>query len=1153
MTTKHHHQHAERNQPIMPRRRVRLLGKHLTTCVLAAGMSFAMSPKASAVLWNATDSSYSAVNASGLTDNYGQFTNASYIYNGTASTRGTATYLKNGWFLTARHVVQNGGDYGQVAPAGQIQINIYGQNYYGDQIVEFGSADVALVHVGGYTSGQLTTLTGVEKRQVAGPGNGLAQIGGFGLWGPFGSSPSSSVSFHRAFNTPWVSGAFLNLNANQNSRLINDGYVLGVQQGGDSGSAMWEANMPTDQSLDLYDWSLTGVCQTGGGTTLGGASGAYGFLQSYASTIHNTVYPHAVLTWNANPGAGTTAVDGSGTWDLTSTNFTDGTNYAFNGPERTEQVIFGSGNGTAGTVTLGATIPVTDIIFDSNVSGSYTIAGSAGRSLSVRPHSRITTNADATISADITGGSPGSLRGFGDSMFSTPKLIKNGSATLTLTGTTTLDSGAAFHARQGTTVIDSDGELNSGNHISVGVYQNESVVMILRGNAEVNGANQDFNVADLGGTGELHIEDNAALNVGQLYVGKGWTRTTNNGTQPLSAGGTGTVVQSGGVVTASSFVAIGSSNTASAGTYNLSGGELHTGAVQGGMGNSTFHFDGGTLTATTSAAKFMQGLTQTTIKSGGAVVDTNGFDITIAQALLNGGGNGGLTKNGAGTLIIKGANTYTGPTDVLAGTLVVDGSTGSGLTTVGGGATLGGGGEVKSNLIAMTGSQLRIGAAGLPIDEPSLIDNFDSYNNDRTQYIGAHSNGDVTGGVWDGVFDGTGNAQILDNSTAGDNSLGVFGDPAQGTAGWRGGVTDLVNNFANDYSLANGDTATYFFQVMNEGNAYADTMMGLTSDLSALDVNDAYADYAVMPYVSGSPGAASFGVYGDNRSGGIVAALTDGQWQNVWLVVDNANKVFDVYTSTGTDDGALALSGVQFGRLTDPVNLGAFGITGRDDGRVRIDNLYKLDGVDTDNPLASGSGTAYLPEVLTVDGDVVLNSGVTVTFDIATTGINDMLSVAGNLTAAGTLEVILDGSAPALGLGDSFDLFDFTSVSGAFDDYLLPVLGSGLDWDTSAVLTTGVLQIVSSLLDGDLNGDGFVGLDDLDIVLSNWNQSVTAGDSSQGDPSGDGFVGLDDLDVVLSNWNAGAPPSESSNIPEPMSLVLFAIGGVALMKRCDTR
>ncbi len=63
-----------------------------------------------------------------------------------------------------------------------------------------------------------------------------------------------------------------------------------------------------------------------------------------------------------------------------------------------------------------------------------------------------------------------------------------------------------------------------------------------------------------------------------------------------------------------------------------------------------------------------------------------------------------------------------------------------------------------------------------------------------------------------------------------------------------------------------------------------------------------------------------------------------------------------------------------------------------------------------------------------------------------------------------------------------------------------------------------------ALLTGDLDGDGFVGIADLNIVLGNWNQNVTAGDLLQGDPSGDGFVGIGDLNVVLGNWNAGTPP-----------------------------
>lgn len=68
-------------------------------------------------------------------------------------------------------------------------------------------------------------------------------------------------------------------------------------------------------------------------------------------------------------------------------------------------------------------------------------------------------------------------------------------------------------------------------------------------------------------------------------------------------------------------------------------------------------------------------------------------------------------------------------------------------------------------------------------------------------------------------------------------------------------------------------------------------------------------------------------------------------------------------------------------------------------------------------------------------------------------------------------------------------------------------------------------------IDGDLNGDSFVGLDDLAILLNNWNQSVTPpGDISQGDASGDGQIGLDDLQPVLDNWNTGYPLPAQRNL-----------------------
>ncbi len=66
-------------------------------------------------------------------------------------------------------------------------------------------------------------------------------------------------------------------------------------------------------------------------------------------------------------------------------------------------------------------------------------------------------------------------------------------------------------------------------------------------------------------------------------------------------------------------------------------------------------------------------------------------------------GAGRLVKQGTGTLALSGANTYVGPTDVTAGTLLVNGThTGGGIYTVASGATLGGTGTLNS-VVAISG------------------------------------------------------------------------------------------------------------------------------------------------------------------------------------------------------------------------------------------------------------------------------------------------------------------------------------------------------------------------------------------------------------------------------------------------------------------
>lgn len=85
---------------------------------------------------------------------------------------------------------------------------------------------------------------------------------------------------------------------------------------------------------------------------------------------------------------------------------------------------------------------------------------------------------------------------------------------------------------------------------------------------------------------------------------------------------------------------------------------------------------------------------------------------------------------------------------------------------------------------------------------------------------------------------------------------------------------------------------------------------------------------------------------------------------------------------------------------------------------------------------------------------------------------------------------------------------------------------------------------IGTPLDGDLNGDGFVGVEDLDLLLANWGESLVG---SPIDADGSGTIDAGDFAIVQANWGSGTLPG--GVVPEPGSLALLGLGGLALVRR----
>jgi autotransporter-associated beta strand protein len=777
--------------------------------------------------------------------------------------------------------------------------------------------------------------------------------------------------------------------------------------------------------------------QLGSGSVSVAAGSALGFNRSDAITVSNAISGAGSLTVN---GGGTVAFNNQKTYSG-GTTIQSGVLDLTGGGGAT-----GTIRGTA-TVNTGGTLRLStgDATGYDPVPGSLTTINLNGGTLNIN------TASNQTLGGAVINMTGGSITGIANSnldFFNTTSALNvlSSATTSTISGTKInlrQNGGVTFNVADGASATDllvssviSNSSGFTGNNLKktgAGTMQISAAntfttaVEVQQGRLLVTGFNGLISASG------VTVSSGATLELGATNIFVGGHGTAMGNTRVLAING-GTLLMNGsfdarfGNVTLNNGATWTSNRALTAWDALL--GNTSTGAATvsvTGTGASTMNGSGGI---------HLQGF------QNFAVDDVTGdaaADLVVTMRLDNGGtagGTGGVTKSGAGTMLLNGQNSYTAGTVVNAGILAVDGNQQSNRLT-------------NNHAVTVNGGAFEIrGVNALPNAGSSV---------DVTVNDGGSLN--VVGGGSAAIGAGGQSHAHLRNLTLNGGSVNLSysgaGSAYNGESFQLNGTVVVTGSAASTIQSSTGTANSGIALAGNRTFTVNDVTGSSASDLivsAELENSDTSpADDGFTKGGAGTMELAAANSYSGvtNVQQGILKLGASGSIASSSQIILGASTTLDVSAVSGgwTLGGSQTLSG-----------------TGTVSGNTTIDGTLNI-----------GSS----PGTMNVSGDLGLGSLSTWNVELGGTGVLDFdrLFVSGQLAAGGTINVSLINSfVPST--SDSFQIANFGSFvdNGFVFNFSSAPLSGGQSWDTSAFATSGTIAVVPEPGVFSLIGLGFAGV-----------------------------------------------------------------------------